>query len=178
MGRTACTEPQCPYKGALFFYCTHCGKNANEFKYTIICQWCFSNILYCNTSQNIFASSTNGVTYLISKNIKTVIYGNCTPNNLSPVNKSCSTDLGTALAQWLRCCATNRKVVGSIPMDRGWDLVNVWPKSRAHFTYRTQAQSQRDGSPTAGWLKKWNLQSRTENPPISRQNTSVTGILT
>ena len=22
---------------------------------------------------------------------------------------------GTALAQWLRCCATNRKVVGSIP---------------------------------------------------------------
>ena len=23
--------------------------------------------------------------------------------------------LGTAVAQWLRCCATNRKVVGSIP---------------------------------------------------------------
>jgi len=22
---------------------------------------------------------------------------------------------GTAVAQWLRCCATNRKVVGSIP---------------------------------------------------------------
>ena len=24
-------------------------------------------------------------------------------------------DMGTAVAQWLRCCATNRKVVGSIP---------------------------------------------------------------
>jgi len=24
-------------------------------------------------------------------------------------------DEGTAVAQWLRCCATNRKVVGSIP---------------------------------------------------------------
>jgi len=23
--------------------------------------------------------------------------------------------LGTAVAEWLRCCATNRKVVGSIP---------------------------------------------------------------
>ena len=23
--------------------------------------------------------------------------------------------LGTAVTQWLRCCATNRKVVGSIP---------------------------------------------------------------
>ena len=23
--------------------------------------------------------------------------------------------LGTAVAQWLRCCATNRKVAGSIP---------------------------------------------------------------
>ena len=22
---------------------------------------------------------------------------------------------GTAVAQWLRCCATNRKVIGSIP---------------------------------------------------------------
>jgi len=24
-------------------------------------------------------------------------------------------DLGTAVAQWLRCCATNRKVASSIP---------------------------------------------------------------
>ena len=25
--------------------------------------------------------------------------------------------MGTAVAQWLRCCATNRKVAGSIPHD-------------------------------------------------------------
>jgi len=25
--------------------------------------------------------------------------------------------VGTAVAQWLRCCATNRKVVGSTPDD-------------------------------------------------------------
>ena len=27
----------------------------------------------------------------------------------------CNHELGTAVAQWLRCCATNRKVAGSIP---------------------------------------------------------------
>jgi len=48
---------------------------------------------------------------------------------------------------------------------RGWDLANVWAKSRALFLYRLQAQDQRDGSLTAGWLKKWNLHSRTETPP-------------
>jgi len=26
-----------------------------------------------------------------------------------------SIELGTAVAQWLRCCATNRRVAGSIP---------------------------------------------------------------
>ena len=29
--------------------------------------------------------------------------------------RSLSILLGTAVAQWLRCCATNRKVAGSIP---------------------------------------------------------------
>ena len=27
----------------------------------------------------------------------------------------CVCGCGTAVAQWLRCCATNRKVAGSIP---------------------------------------------------------------
>jgi len=31
--------------------------------------------------------------------------------------KGTGTVMGTAVAQWLRCCATNRKVVGSIPAD-------------------------------------------------------------
>ena len=26
------------------------------------------------------------------------------------------TSVGTAVAEWLRCCATNRKVAGSIPV--------------------------------------------------------------
>ena len=30
-------------------------------------------------------------------------------------NQSLNIVRGTAVAQWLRCCATNRKVVGSIP---------------------------------------------------------------
>jgi len=32
--------------------------------------------------------------------------------------------------------------------------------------HRIQEQSQRDGSLTSGWVKKWNLHSRTENPPF------------
>jgi len=28
---------------------------------------------------------------------------------------NCPTNTGTAVAQWLRCCATNRKVAGSSP---------------------------------------------------------------
>ena len=45
--------------------------------------------------------------------------------------------LGTAVAQWLRCCATNRKVAGSIrdgvigifhsPSDRAMALESIQP---------------------------------------------------
>ena len=45
--------------------------------------------------------------------------------------------LGTAVAQWLRCCATNRKVTGSIPpgvtgiFDRHRILpIALWPWGR------------------------------------------------
>jgi len=31
------------------------------------------------------------------------------------VNKKGSADVGTAVAQWLRCCSTNQNVAGSIP---------------------------------------------------------------
>jgi len=34
-----------------------------------------------------------------------------------PWNMFYTFTLGTAVAQWLRCCATNRKVAGSIPAD-------------------------------------------------------------
>ena len=39
---------------------------------------------------------------------------------------------GTAVAQWLRCCATNRKVAGSIP-DDVIDIIlpiALWPWAR------------------------------------------------
>jgi len=32
---------------------------------------------------------------------------------------------GTAVAQWLRCCATNRKVAGSIPDDVSGFFVDI-----------------------------------------------------
>ena len=34
--------------------------------------------------------------------------------------------VGTAVAQWLRCCATNRKVAGSIPDGVTWDHPTPW----------------------------------------------------
>ena len=42
---------------------------------------------------------------------KTTTFFTVSPN----ICGSASTYLGTAMAQWLRCCATNRKVAGSIP---------------------------------------------------------------
>ena len=34
---------------------------------------------------------------------------------VGPLGQTHNTALGTAVAQWLKCCATNRKVAGSIP---------------------------------------------------------------
>jgi len=44
----------------------------------------------------------------------------------------CNHELGTAVAQWLRCCATNRKVAGSIPagvIEKFFDIKS----SRSHY---------------------------------------------
>jgi len=38
--------------------------------------------------------------------------------------------LGTAVAQWLRCCATNRKVAGSIPAGVTGFFIALWPWGR------------------------------------------------
>jgi len=40
-----------------------------------------------------------------------------TIHNIFPVSFYVKIYMGTAVAQWLRCCATNRKVAGSIPGD-------------------------------------------------------------
>jgi len=37
------------------------------------------------------------------------------------------TELGTAVALWLRCCATNRKVAGSIPAGVGGFFMEIKP---------------------------------------------------
>ena len=39
---------------------------------------------------------------------------------------------GTAVAQWLRCCATNRKVAGSIPADVIGNVIDT-KSFRAHY---------------------------------------------
>ena len=38
--------------------------------------------------------------------------------------------LGTAVAQWLRCCATNRKVAGSIPAGVSGFFIDIKPWGR------------------------------------------------
>ena len=40
--------------------------------------------------------------------------------------------LGTAVAQWLRYCATNRKVAGSIPAGVSGFLIDI-RSSRSHY---------------------------------------------
>jgi len=40
--------------------------------------------------------------------------------------------LGTAVAQWLRCCATNRKVAGSIPAGVSGFFIDI-KSFRSHY---------------------------------------------
>jgi len=43
-----------------------------------------------------------------------------------------STQVGTAVAQWLRCCATNRKVAGSIPAGVSGFFIDI-KSFRSHY---------------------------------------------
>ena len=40
--------------------------------------------------------------------------------------------MGTAVAQWLRCCATNRKVAGSIPAGVSGIYIDI-KSFRSHY---------------------------------------------
>ena len=42
-------------------------------------------------------------------------FGNIKMHGTNVKTTNISVENGTAVAQWLRCCATNRKVAGSIP---------------------------------------------------------------
>ena len=50
---------------------------------------------------------------------------------------------GTAVAQWLRCCATNRKVAGSIPAGVSGFLIDI-KSFRSHYGPGVDSASNRN----------------------------------
>ena len=50
---------------------------------------------------------------------------------------------GTAVAQWLRCCATNRKVAGSIPAGVSGIFIDI-KSSRSHYGPGVDSASNRN----------------------------------
>ena len=50
---------------------------------------------------------------------------------------------GTAVAQWLRCCATNRKVAGSIPADVSGFFIDI-KSFRSHYGPGVDSASNRN----------------------------------
>jgi len=59
--------------------------------------------------------------------------------------------------------------------EGGWNLVNIWAKSIALFVLRLRTQGQREGTPTADWLKKWNISTKIQNPPYFGQVPAALG---
>jgi len=65
--------------------------------------------------------------------------------------------LGTAVGQWLRCCATNRKVAGSIPAGVSGIFIDI-KSFRSHYGPGVDSASNRNdyqeyflGVKAAGW---------------------------
>jgi len=52
--------------------------------------------------------------------------------------------MGTAVAQWLRCCATNRKFVGSIPAGVSGFLIDI-KSFRSHYGPGVDSAYNRNG---------------------------------
>jgi hypothetical protein len=53
------------------------------------------------------------------------------------------TELGTAVAQWLRCCATNRKVAGSVPTGVNGFFIDI-KSFRSHYGPGVNSASNRN----------------------------------
>ena len=51
--------------------------------------------------------------------------------------------VGTAVAQWLRCCATNRKVAGSIPAGVSGIFIDI-KSFRSHYGPGVDSASNRN----------------------------------
>ena len=90
----------------------------------------FSNLRTKNTSVD---SSPFG----FSKNFVTVT------TEFSEISFSCPIQLGTAVAQWLRCCATNRKVAGSIPAGVSAFFIDI-KSFRSHYGPGVDSASNRN----------------------------------
>jgi hypothetical protein len=52
-------------------------------------------------------------------------------------------NMGTAVTQWLRCCATNRKVAGSIPADVSGFFIDI-KSFRSHYDPGVDSASNRN----------------------------------
>ena len=59
------------------------------------------------------------------------------------LNLSSVWGLGTAVAQWLRCCATNRKVAGSIPAGVSGFFIDI-KSFRSHYGTGVDSASNRN----------------------------------
>ena len=51
--------------------------------------------------------------------------------------------LGTAVAKWSRCCATNRKAAGSIPASASGFFIDI-KSFRSHYGLRVDSASNRN----------------------------------
>ena len=63
--------------------------------------------------------------------------------NLSTKCRTVPNFVGTAVAQWLRCCATNRKVAGSIPAGVSGFFIDI-TTFRSHYSPRVDSASNRN----------------------------------
>jgi len=59
----------------------------------------------------------------------------------------------------------------------GWDLVNIWAKSRALFIYSLQAQGRHERSFMGASLKSWNIHTGADNPPYLNLIPTMLGYL-
>ena len=73
----------------------------------------------CSVRSNAKMSSSDTSCMLTNKTVslvcKDVVISQTQTLNFCNIVASLARYLGTAVAHWLRCCATNRKVAGSIP---------------------------------------------------------------
>ena len=60
--------------------------------------------------------------------------------------------MGTAVAQWLRCCATNRKVPGSIPLGISRFFIDI-KSFRSHYGPGVDSAPTEMSTRSISWVK-------------------------